>query len=417
MSLLHAFNCPLIAPLAIHRGGAALEKRQGHVAIRRPRRIYARPVILVLQIAWNAIMRYVRKRVDRSANITSSKFYDSNQSNTLNVIACSCNLSFLKYCNLYVYLYLLSRTTTCNNSNYFLIHSTTFLTSRITNFQHRSYFSISPKFLPIHLLYWFQRLRLLFLCHYKDRWSRQRILPERSDRSTTVIFTPRYHAYGTWPDASRRRIKGNLTETSTWLINIPGEHAFLADSRSRQYILINDYAVNIVYRCRKSAGGYNIRFRSQGSRGCDIVRGPVSESRQAQVAPVDNSSPRNRNTWNSVINFVWGPDGALATPSCVSAGVGPSCLALGTPLRQWTPAVPDVSDDVSEPPSWHACPPFYCYRDVRNPSRHFVFVASRSGSPRFFVSACETGTVTDRKTFRQIRNFRKQLRVNNFRDS
>lgn len=51
-----------------------------------------------------------------------------------------------------------------------------------------------------------------------------------------------------------------------------------------------------------------------------------------------------------------GPDGALATPSCVSAGVGPSCLALGSPLRQWPPAVPDVSDDVSGPPSWQRRP-------------------------------------------------------------
>lgn len=82
--------------------------------------------------------------------------------------------------------------------------------------------------------------------------------------------------------------------------------------------------------------------------------------------------------------LIWfgGPTGRWRPPRACQPGLGPGLPpALGTPLRQWPPAVPDVSDDVSGPPPGHACPPFYaCYRDVRYPSRHFVFVAF--GPPR-----------------------------------
>lgn len=72
----------------------------------------------------------------------------------------------------------------------------------------------------------------------------------------------------------------------------------------------------------------------------------------------------------------------LRPPRACQPGLGPSRLALGTPLRQWPPAAPDVPDDVSRTPAvadGYACPPFYYYRDVRYPSRHFVFVASLRG--------------------------------------
>lgn len=85
--------------------------------------------------------------------------------------------------------------------------------------------------------------------------------------------------------------------------------------------------------------------------------------------------------------LIWfgGPTGRWRPPRACQPGLGPSLPRPPrpwTPLRQWPPAVPDVSDDVSGPPPGHACPPFYaCYRDVRYPSRHFVFVAFGS-SPR-----------------------------------
>lgn len=52
MSLLHAFNCQLIAPLAIQAarvGKKARPRSEAYIYM------YARPVILVLQIARNTI--------------------------------------------------------------------------------------------------------------------------------------------------------------------------------------------------------------------------------------------------------------------------------------------------------------------------------------------------------------------------
>lgn len=126
----------------------------------------------------------------------------------------------------------------------------------------------------------------------------------------------------------------------------------------------------------------------------------------------DNSSPEIGILEIRLLISFCGPAGSWRPPRACQPGLAPSCLALGTPLRQWPPVVPDVSDDVSEPPPrWHACPPFYCYRDVRYSSRHFVFVPSRfsSGACPLLVPAAITFLIAD-ADYRRLDAFQRRRR-------